>query len=331
MEFLELALGLVACMSVLCSCYVFIQPLSFRLSTNQTPGAVLQMVGLKAFCDFINGFRFVAQAFWSVQRHNEAACSVYAWLTYFSMLGSTSYNFAISVEVYILTAYGASSRPKMLLPESNVQFFIIYSTLVPSVVASVLTSHGCAVYSSTFRDCAIYDFDKTVLWPAWQVWLLLAPIIFHILFSVFTLLTVLYRSYREERVHIRSSSSAIERLGAQTKMRRKMILFTIFFVLQWAPVVSLFLKVIFGQPTSVSLIIFARLIEHSIGIFDAVLWFSNIEDTVIVSSNCLQVMRDSAHKFSKTKANSSCEGNGVQLTPIFDTSPRILIAENTSF
>ena len=100
-----------------------------------------------------------------------------------------------------------------------------------------------------------------------------APIISHTLFSVFTLLTVLYRSYREERVHIRSSSSATERLGTQTKMRRKMIVFTIFFVLQWAPVVSFSLKVTFGQPISVSLVIFARFIEHSIGIFDAVLWF----------------------------------------------------------
>jgi hypothetical protein len=91
-------------------------------SSNHTPGVFLQIIGLKAFCDFINGFRFVAQAFWSVQQHNEVACSVYAWLTYFSMISSTSYDLAISVEVYILTAYGANSRQKMLIPERNVQF-----------------------------------------------------------------------------------------------------------------------------------------------------------------------------------------------------------------
>jgi len=165
------------------------------------------------------------------------------------MLGATSYNFAISVEVCFLTAYGANPRPKKFSPERIVKVFIIYSTFVPAIIASILITNGCAVFSDTFQDCAIYDFENTVFWPARQIWALLGPIMFYVLFSIFTLVVVVYRGYREERVHLRSSSSATERLGVQTKMRRKMILFTVLFVLQWGPVLTLFVKFIFRQPT----------------------------------------------------------------------------------
>jgi hypothetical protein len=297
MELINLIYGIISIISMLSSIYVLSQPLRFFVKTKQSPGIVLKLVGLKAIADFVYAFKFFAQAFWHAERTDPALCSFYSWLTYYAILASTSYNFAISIEVYIVTAFGVSGRPKLLAQERVLPAYVAFNTILPVTFASVLVRNGCAVYSETFRDCGLYDFQNTVLWPAWQIWLILAPIMFYLSFSCFTLAFVVYRSYRELSLFVDPRASVSPLIVVQAKVRRKMVLFTVLFIAQWTPLLAVFAYVFAGQEFPMWMIYWVRFVEHSVGFFDALVWFSNIED-LLQSANVSSLRSTFSHSES---------------------------------
>lgn len=334
-EVLDDSLVVLGCLSILGSAWIMIQPLRlwYFSKPRQSPGPILRLVACKALFDFLSvmkwllSFLFIPGAFrpkHSKKAYKARMCMAMGWLGQFSALGSTSFNFCIAVDVFLLARSfqltinnsGRSNKSRQGQVVHNSSLWLPYYVAY-SIGLALVTSFILLPYYGPSGDGTCWLGYRNYMEGKGYWFLLYGFIMLYACFSIFVLwyCVALACNFRDNSDGIQANTQQARKLG------RRVLLFTVASILAWISSLSIRWLEFLGRRIPETLSVIDDYALMCLGFWDLIIWFSPFEQKA--ESAGVRTVRESVTELGRSVKDSFISSKVSSSTVELPSQPQI--------
>mmetsp|Transcript_93018 Transcript_93018/g.265589 ORF Transcript_93018/g.265589 Transcript_93018/m.265589 type:complete len:373 (+) Transcript_93018:165-1283(+) len=230
-------LCVIAALSLLSSAWIMTQPYVYWRRHGSRPGPILELVSCKAFCDFLSVLKWLISTTVgrSANTHAGAVCTTLGALGQASALGSASFSFVITLDLYLMVK---APLLKLRSHDSRTSYgrYMFYCWAISVGTALVPLTNGAYGPSG---DGTCWISEEAIGARTWEIFLFYGPSVAYALFSIFVLGHLAVWYFRR-----------ILPTYTQALLMQRMTIFTAIYLVSWSCGTTVHMSEFFGAPVS---------------------------------------------------------------------------------
>mmetsp|Transcript_20124 Transcript_20124/g.46628 ORF Transcript_20124/g.46628 Transcript_20124/m.46628 type:complete len:352 (-) Transcript_20124:4-1059(-) len=263
-ETMSTLLCVIAALSLLSSAWIMTQPYVYWRRHGSRPGPILELVSCKAFCDFLSVLKWLISTTVgrSANTHAGAVCTTLGALGQASALGSASFSFVITLDLYLMVK---APLLKLRSHDSRTSYgrYMFYCWAISVGTALVPLTNGAYGPSG---DGTCWISEEAIGARTWEIFLFYGPSVAYALFSIFVLGHLAVWYFRR-----------ILPTYTQALLMQRMTIFTAIYLVSWSCGTIVHMSEFFGAPVSSTVCTADAFLLMSLGFGDVLVWFTSYQ------------------------------------------------------